>query len=438
MVEIEKSDTEQRHEAFTKLALKSAAELRKSLDPNSTSGSILYAPNIYKARDYVISGMLNEVDKAAISCMQTSNFILESQNEAPTKTDNKMEAELSNIERSIFESRIDETVLWERKMTEQLVNIVGFRHVKKDDYYRHYIVLGEIDKLTKISADFYQYHGARNKNIDHQLINLKAQADTVAARLQPEKCWYVNAISSNKKSKYEIANYKQRLDRVLPWMTPQQKLIIGKSYGEYSVQSGSLHPGQVKINDEEPSFKAMDKHFMRVTILATEVVLVARDAMNMRSKKGWLGGVSNAFKNNDYPKKMMVEFTKPNIEVGDFVVAYGDLAEVLRVNKSRFGYRSFQFKYLETPPIPTIPIDEMPAQYVQLYMKRKTIVEGVKEVLIKEGVRKPSTSSLNIAARKTVIEFWSTLGGREFAFGKREAGFKKMEEYLESQKESKS
>jgi hypothetical protein len=341
------------------------------------------------------------------------------------------------LELHIFESRIDETVLWERKMTEQLVNIVGFKRVKKDDYYRHYIILCEIERLSKISADFYQYHGAKSRNIEHQIVDLKADADRIVANLAPDKCWYVNSIKSNKKSRYEIASYKQRLDRVLLWMTPNQKLIIGKSYGEYAVQSGSLHPGQSKIKDEVPSMKVLDSHFMRVTLLATEVVLTAKDAMSIYNKKGWLGNMSKAFKSNTYPAMLMAKFAKPDVDVGDFVVAHGDLAEVVKVNKSKFGYRGFRVKYLENPPIPSIPIDEMPAQYVRLYTKRKPIVDGVRELLASEGIGKPSTRALNTAARKTVLEFWTTLGGKEIAFGKRDAGYKKMSEYLERQKKSK-
>lgn len=78
---------------------------------------------------------------------------------------------------TFFQSRIDEMVLWERKLTEQLVDIVGFRHIRKDDYYRHYTLLKEMERLDKISSDFKHYHGANNKNIEHQLIDLRSEAD---------------------------------------------------------------------------------------------------------------------------------------------------------------------------------------------------------------------------------------------------------------------
>lgn len=436
--ELGDSDDKKRHEIFTRMAIKSVAELRKHLDPNSIDTGRIYPLYIPKARDYVISGMMNEVEKAAISSMLTSNFILESNAQVITdeqrKEQEKMKAEMPELEGNIYQSRIDEMVLWERKLTEQLVDIVGFRHVRKDDYYRHYALLREMERLEKISSDFKHYHGAENKNIEHQLTDLKNEADELLAKLDPVKCWYVEAASSKKNARYKIASFKLRLDRVLPWMTPNQRLMAGISYGEYSVQSSNLHPGQAKIKDEKPTMKALDNHFMRVTMLSAEVVIGAMDAMSMHNKKGWLGNLAKANKANTYPATLIDKLTKPGIEKGDFVLAYGDLAEVVKVNKTTFGYRSFRVRYLERAPIPSIPIDEMPARYVKLYQKRKPIADEVVKLLTADGAPKPSTRLINTSIRKTILDFWSNMGGKEFAYGKKDEGFKKMGEYLEKQK----
>lgn len=437
-VEPSNNDDRERHEMFTRMAIKSVAELRKHLDPNSIDNGRIYPLYIPKARDYVISGMMNEVEKAAISSMVTSGFILESNAQEITdeqqKEQDKMKAEMPELEGNIFQSRIDEMVLWERKLTEQLVDIVGFRHIQKDDYYRHYVLLREMERLEKISSDFKHYHGANNKNIEHQLTDLRSEADQLMAKLDPAKCWYVEAATSKKNARYKIASFKQRLDRVLPWMTPNQRLMAGISYGEYSVQSSNLHPGQAKIKDEKPTMKALDNHFMRVTMLAAEVVIGAMDAMSMHNKKGWLGNLAKTNKANTYPATLIAKLTKPGIEKGDFVLAYGDLAEVAKVNKTKFGYRSFRVKYLERAPIPSIPVDEMPARYVKLYQKRKPIADEVIKLLSSDGAPKPSALRVNNAIRKTILDFWNNIGGKEFAHGKKDEGYQKMGEYLEQMK----
>lgn len=430
-----KRSDEERHKSFTKMAIKSATELRKHLDTNSTQANKwLYAPNARKARDYVISIMMDEVEKAAISCMFTSEFILGSQKEVIASQEQQTQDEASRISDNIFQSRIDEMVLWERKLTKQLVDVVGFKRTKQDDYYRHYIILNEIERLTKISTDFSEYHASISQNIKYQLDGLKTDADTIIKKLNPDRCWYVDSVSSTKGGRYKIAPFKKRLNRVIKWMTPNQKLMVGVSYGEYSVQSQSLHPNQVKIKDEHPDMKALDAHFMRVTILASEVVLGAKDVMSMHNMKGYLGDISKMNKSNNYPATLIKNLTQPDIEKGDFVLAHGDLAEVIKVNKSEFGYRGFRVKYLETPPLPNIPVDEMPARYVRLYKKRKPMAEELKALLTKEGVTNPSTRLVNNSIRKTIVHFWSELGGKELAFGNNEAATQKMQEYADKLK----
>lgn len=424
---------------FTKLAIKSVYELRELLDPDSIDNGfvhpyVLYSP---KARDYIISGMLNEAEKASLSSMQTSDFILSSSKEDLTdekkKEQDGMKAEMPNLEGNIYQSRIDEMVLWERKLTELLVDIVGFRHTNKDDYYRHYGLLRERERLYKIKSDFEHYHGAKNKNIQHQIQRIEKDIDEIVDKLDTTKCWYVKSIKSTRKARYEIASFKQKLDRVLPWMKPNQRLMAGISYGGYSAQSSNLHPSQATIREEVPSMKTLDSHFMRVTMLTTEVVFGAMDAMRLQNKKGWLGGLAKANRNNEYPASLLAKLTMPEITKGDFVVAYGDLAEVVKVNKTSFGYRSFRVKYLEKPPIPSIPIDEMPARYVKLYQKRKTITDEVIKLLSDDGLKKPSRRAVNEAMRKTILDFWANMGGKERAYGKKDEAHKKLTEYAEKQ-----
>jgi hypothetical protein len=83
-------------------------------------------------------------------------------------------------------------------------------------------------------------------------------------------------------------------------------------------------------------------------------------------------------------------------------------------------------------------IDEMPARYVKLYQKRKHIAEEVIKLLSSDGAPKPSTLRVNNAIRKTILDFWNNIGGKEFAHGKKDEGYQKMGEYLEQMKAERS
>lgn len=71
---------------------------------------------------------------------------------------------------------------------------------------------------------------------------------------------------------------------------------------------------------------------------------------------------------------------------------------------------------------------------VQLYYKRKPLAEQVKKLLTENGEKDPPTRTVNRAIQKTILDFWANIGGKEFAYGKKDEGYKKMGEYLEHQK----
>jgi hypothetical protein len=86
------------------------------------------------------------------------------------------------------------------------------------------------------------------------------------------------------------------------------------------------------------------------------------------------------------------------------------------------------------PPLPSTPEDEFIGELVRLYYKRKPLVEQVKKLLSEDGAKEPLTRQVNIAVRQTILDFWANMGGKEFAYGKKDQGYQKMGEYLEQQK----
>lgn len=86
------------------------------------------------------------------------------------------------------------------------------------------------------------------------------------------------------------------------------------------------------------------------------------------------------------------------------------------------------------PPLPSTPQDEFIGEVVQLYYKRKPLAEQVKKLLTENGEKDPPTRTVNRAIQKTILDFWANIGGKEFAYGKKDEGYKKMGEYLEHQK----
>lgn len=426
-----KDENTERHEIFGRIPIKGSIDLRKHLNISEEKYLSVYSPNLDKCRDYLIYGMLDEVEKAGLSLMHTSEFILESIKDG---TKRKEQPEDKRIERNIYQSRIDEMALWDRKLTEQLIDLVGFRRANTDEYFRHYLTLHELERTRKKFNDFKEYHKATNKNLQYQVDRLKKDIDSIANGLDSDKCWYIKNSSSGT-DKYRIADLKTRLNRVLPKMSDAQKVAVGITYSSYALQSQKLHPSQAGNQHIQPSMEVLDDYFVRVSMIAGHVITAAKDVLHLHNKNGYLKELDGIFKKNPYPGELLTSLTKPDIQVGDFVIASNDLGEVVRVNRSQYGYRSFAVRYLSEPPIPNIHIDEIPARYVKLFYKKKVIADKVRKLIIEKAPgAKPSTRGINIALRKTVIHTWS-IGMKEIMQGNPDKGYEKMAEYLKQEKE---
>lgn len=427
-VEPSESDDKKRHEAFLDIPIKGAGQLRKKLRWDYSSYHFMYGPSAYDPKGYYLFGALNEVEKAGISMMQVSEFILESRaNDVPDGLDDEQQRIADNV----LQSRIDEVVLWQRKMTEIMVDLVGFRGTNSKEYYQHYLVLQELASLRRTQADIKEYYGAVNENYAYQEADLVKQADQLAAKLDPNKCWY--AIVKNGRITHRLRSFEDKFKAVFPKMKVAQRAVMRTHYVSFGSQSKSLHPGS-SAGDRNLKLDDVDAHLHRVGLLTLHVVNAAKDLMRIHNTKGFLKMCADLVKKNDYPVELHTKKTRPDIEVGDFVIAGGYLCQVVKVIRSKYGYRSLRVKYLEKPPLPSTPEDEFIGELVRLYYKRKPLVEQVKKLLSEDGAKEPLTRQVNVAARQTIIDFWANMGGKEFAYGNKDQGYQKMGEYLEQQK----
>jgi hypothetical protein len=64
---------------------------------------------------------------------------------------------------------------------------------------------------------------------------------------------------------------------------------------------------------------------------------------------------------------------KRKFEVADLVLAYGDLAEVLEIRESQFGYTSYKIRYLRKPPLPDLPEDWLPSEDIVRLVRKANI-----------------------------------------------------------------
>jgi hypothetical protein len=425
---IEDSRNEHR-DNFISVPLKGGGELRRKLKWSNSSYHFTHPAHTSDPKGYYLYGVLNEVEKAILSVMQADEFVADSR-AAGMPTD--LDEDGQRIGDNVFQSRIDELSLWQRKMTELMVELQGFSSVNTDDYYRHYLALHELQSLHRSQADLKEYYNATNENYAFQEKELNQQIDALAPKLDPAKCWYAEV--KNRRITHRFENFDKRFQYSFKKMRVELRATLRTQHLSFGNQSKSMHAG-TSAGERQLSLDSIDAHSGRVVMLALHVVVMVKDLMHIQNTKGWLKTCADLIKKNDYPVKLHEQRTRPDIKVGDFVVVGNNLAQVVKVNISKgYGYKSFRVRYLKELPLPGIIQDEVPGDWVRLLYKREPLVKQTITTINKMTPNaKPTNREINKLLREGVIDGWDN-GLKEYVQNRPADGEPKFEEYKKTMK----
>ena len=158
-----------------------------------------------------------------------------------------------------------------------------------------------------------------------------------------------------------------------------EKLALGMSYDRlYSRTSGYIHfEPESKL---EVGVAAVSRALDECGILGLNVVVALQGLLGDVTGE-WNEKVRQVLRDNPYPGELAESMTRGAAEVGDFVLAYGDLAEVLDVAESGFGYRSYKVLYVSASPMPGIDEDWFPAQFVRVMWSKQGLEQAVSEAV---------------------------------------------------------
>ena len=120
------------------------------------------------------------------------------------------------------------------------------------------------------------------------------------------------------------------------------------------------------------------------------------------------------------PKSLFETTAELDAEIGDFVLAQGDLAEIIGAMESKFGYKSYRVRYLAERPKTHILEDSFPAKHIKILYRRSQLIERMKKMPKKFGV--PANFSEQIGGlspediqailRESAAETWKAGLGR--------------------------
>ena len=409
---------------LTGLIIKAGAELRKELKWSDNSYHMIYGANSSDPKGYYLYGVLNEIEKACFSVMQADDWIKESEDSYDPSTYD--DEDKQRINDNLLQSRIDELSVWERKMTELMVTLVGFREVNEEDYYRHFLAVHELQHLSHSQNDLKEYYGMKSENYAYQQQELHELIDNIAKQLDVSKTWYVKKKTNTLKRTLEV--FSKRFEYSFELMEEPLRATLRTQYLSFGSQSRNIHVGTVS-DAQNLELKDVSAHVGRVGMLAIHVVVLVKELIGADTAGGALETCSRIINENDYPVDLHRRRTNPDVIVGDFVVAGGDLAQVVKVNISqKYGFKSFRVRFLEREPLPGITEDEFVGEHIRRIYRGEDLIKQTIEMAKKINPDvTPSEEEINQSMREGIVLEWNN-GLREFALNQ-PGGKEKLEAF---------
>ncbi len=396
---------------LARLIIKAAAQLRKHVKWSDDSYHMIYGASSGDPKGYYLYGVLNEIEKACFSMMQAADWVQESEESYNPKEFNEEEQRIND---NLLHSKIDELSLWERKMTELMVALVGFREANEEKYYRHYLAVHELQNLTYSQNDLMEYYGMRSENYAYQQQELYDLIDGISKNLDVNKTWYVKKNRAGK-LKRGLENFNACFEYAFEIMEEQLRATLRTQFLSFGSQSSHIHVGTAS-DESNLDLENVSAHVGRIGMLAMHVAVLVKELLGAEGDKGAIETCSRIINENDYPLNLHRRRTNPDVIIGDFVVAGRDLAQVINVNVSeKYGFKSFRVRFLEREPLPGLTEDEFVGEHIRKIFRGKDLIKQTVEMAKKINPdAKPSEEEINQLMCEGVVLEWNN-GLKEYA-----------------------
>jgi hypothetical protein len=418
-------------EQLAGLIIRAGAQLRKHIKWDNNGYHFSYGANGTDPRGYYLYGVLNEVEKACFSMILTADWVKDS--EKTYDPNKELDQEQRRITDNLCQSKIDELSVWQRKMTELMVALVGFREANEQDYYRHFLALHELQHLNHSRNDLAVYYGMRSENYAFQQTELHELIGQTVNSLDVTKVWYAEKRKDGALGS-KIDSFANRFQYSFEKMEEQLRATLRTQYLSFGLQSRNVHVGTTS-GERNLKLDNISTHVLRIGTLAIHVIVLVKQLLDVQDK-GAIATCEDIVYKNEYPVELHRRRTDPDIQVGDFVLASWNLGQVIKVNVSeRYGFKSFRVRFLDHEPLPGITEDEFVGEHVRLLFKRGTsMVDQTLEMIKRvDPNANPDPDEINKGICEGVVLEWHN-GLKECALGQ-PGGKEKLEAFRQQMDE---
>jgi hypothetical protein len=356
-------------------------------------------------RDFVLWTALDEVAKTAMFLMKLDGHLGDDPSEGAPKDD--------WIERTSSSLILEEERLRSRRLCELLSQLVLFAQRDEEPYYRHFLLLEELSAAHWYNEDLQTFHGARSAWVQFGIDRTADEVTTVEATIDFAHAWYAAYRPPFNAAQWRntLTSARNRIRTALLNMSDFERLSMGTTYDEaFGQPSAAIH---YRAGRDTRSGRAGDAD----TVLAEASKLGMLGFCVIRRCFMLLGRptpspadqIARVLESNtEASRRFELLNERPNIVVGDFVVAHGYLGEVMEEVTSAFGYRSLRVELIAERPLPDLAGDWFRARDVVRVFSREALVAGIASTLGDANHGRAREANL----RDGVLEAWN-LGLRE-------------------------
>ncbi len=343
---------------FTSQPLRQADRLLKKLYPNDEFyRSARYAwVRPEDAKKLYLYGCARQVIKSTMVLLENEEHIFEK----PKK------GSIDTVGRAILESITDIQNIIIRKHIELLTNLLNFSNFNKEESYRIFLNLENLEHFVGRQGDFKDFYESVSGNIQHSIDDFSKRIEDDLKLLNVSELWFLRDGWKKKVKNFApplLTSIRKRYMTALPFATDDERIMMGVSYNElFGDVSVSAHASAgSRIQSRHYKFSTIQGNMSVISILGQHIISRANQLMGFDDsedlvKKMHEQGTSDATK--------LLQRNRKTFQIGDIVLATGDLAEIVESKVSKFGYASCKVKFLTRPPLPDVPEDWLPVAFV--------------------------------------------------------------------------
>lgn len=358
------------------IGMKAGHDLRQKLNIDEDNFRFRAPYSHINSRNVYIYRAIDEVQKAATCLMRWKEFISD-ENKSSFKKD--VEKQIMRITQQAV---LDEQSLRCRKLIESLVDTILFLTTNEDIYFKDYFYFCDLIDCQHSQNDRKEFYDFVNRNSEYQIQWLRKQILALeTSGLEHSKRWYLKdsrPLSSMKK--ISLASFRSKYRKISTDQGPETITLLAKSYLHAYGESRDIHfsadDTSHSFNDDSPILKAN-----KVALLVIHLILKLQELSLFEIDKD--NDILSELRTNVAAAKSYNELTTSQAEIGDYVLAWGDLGQVIEERKSKYGYYCYHVRYIDKPPIEDIIDDWFASFEIRRLGSKNQLLRSVKSILSK-------------------------------------------------------